>query len=210
MRLLPAPPPPHLHHRCPELCIPLLRTRHCSRGCDSSFSIIPSPASDASSKASFSHKHPSTSELHTPPLSPISLLQHPCVAKDNQAVKSRARLPCCIPLFPSARLGLPSQQSPLSLPLQHHPLSSSPFSEKSRQAVSFSCKCVHWLGSWVTAVPLEDDPVDEDRRDGRWGAAGETEDCHSEHRWVTTHSTPTIVPSHLFLIADIDIKHRYS
>ncbi|KAK5890130.1 hypothetical protein CesoFtcFv8_013689 [Champsocephalus esox] len=88
MYVPPAPPPPHLHHRRPELCIPLLRTRHCSRGCDSTFSIIiPSSDSDASSKASFSHKHPSTSKLHTPPLSHISLLQHPCVAKGNQAVK---------------------------------------------------------------------------------------------------------------------------
>ncbi|KAK5860849.1 hypothetical protein PBY51_022301 [Eleginops maclovinus] len=139
MRVPPAPPPCHLHRRRPELCITLLRTCHCSWGCDSSFSIIPSSVSAASSKASYSHKHPRTSELHTPPLSHISLLQHPCVAPDRQAVKSRARLPCCIPLFPSARLGLPSQQSSLSLPLHHHPLST--VQEKQASCLFFLQKC---------------------------------------------------------------------
>lgn len=28
--------------------------------------------------------------------------------------------------------------------------------------------------------------MDEDRRDGPGGAAGETEDSHAKHRWVTT------------------------
>lgn len=36
--------------------------------------------------------------------------------------------------------------------------------------------------------------MDEDRGDGLGGAAGETEDSHPKHRWVTTHSTPSIVP----------------
>ncbi|XP_068561125.1 guanine nucleotide exchange factor DBS isoform X2 [Cebidichthys violaceus] len=43
-------------------------------------------------------------------------------------------------------------------------------------------RSVCWLGSWSSTVPLEDDPVDEDRGDGPRGAAGETEDSHSEHR----------------------------
>lgn len=190
MRLPPAPPPPHLHRRHPVLCTPLRRTRHCSWGRRSrrSFSIIPSSvsaASSPSSKASISHKQPSTSELHTPPLSHISFLQH-------QAVTSWAYLPGCIALFPSARPGLPLPQSPspvTAIRSPKHRLG------KSRQAVSSSCESVCWLGSWSSTVPLEDDPVDEDRGDGPWGAAGETEDSHPKHRWVTTtHSPPTIVP----------------
>lgn len=79
---------------------------------------------------------------------------------------------------------------PLPSPLHHRSLKCS---RKSRQAVSSSSKSVCWLGSWSSAVPLEDDPVDEDRRDGPGGAAGETEDSHPNHRWVTaTHTTPQI------------------
>ncbi len=192
MRLPPAPPPPHLHRRHPMLCIPLQRTRHCSWGCHShrSFSIIPSSvsaASSPSSKASISHKQPCTSDLHTPPLSHISFPQH-------RAISSWAYLPGFIALFPSAWPGLPLQQSPSPVlftairSLKHR-------SGKSRQAVSSSCESVCWLGSWSSTVPLENDPVDEDRGDGPWGAAGETENSHSKHRWVTTtHSTPTTVP----------------
>lgn len=112
MRLHPAPPPLLLHCRRPALRIPPWKTRHCSWGCRgrSSFSIIPSSFS-ASSKASISHKHPSISELHTPPLSQI--LKHPFFTPDSsQAVTSRANSPCCIPLFPSAWLDSPPQQSP--------------------------------------------------------------------------------------------------
>lgn len=37
--------------------------------------------------------------------------------------------------------------------------------------------------------------MDEDRRDGPGGAAGETEDSHPQHRWVTTiYSTANRVP----------------
>ncbi|KAK2905899.1 hypothetical protein Q8A73_009842 [Channa argus] len=71
---------------------------------------------------------------------------------------------------------------PISHPSHHHPVSTAQFREN-RQAVTSSCKSVCWLGSWFSAVPLEDDPVDENRGDGPGGAAGETEDCNSKHRW---------------------------
>lgn len=214
MRLPPAPPPPHLHRRHPALCIPLRRTRYCSWGCHSrSISIISSSVSVASSKASISYKHPSTSKLHTPSLSQISCLQHPCVVQDSsQAVTSWASLPCCLPLIPSARLELPPQQfpSPVIFTIIR---SRKHRSGKSRQAVSFSRRSVCWLGSWSSTVPLEDDPVDEDRGNGPGGAAGETEDSHSRHRWVTTtHLTPTIVPGHYILDCrewmHVCLKHR--
>lgn len=57
---------------------------------------------------------------------------------------------------------------------------------KGRQAVASSRQRVRWLGGWSSAVPLEDDPVDENRGDGPGGAAGETENRHPKHRWVTT------------------------
>ncbi|KAK9537870.1 hypothetical protein VZT92_005445 [Zoarces viviparus] len=139
MRLPPAPPPPRLHRRCPAFCIPPRRTRHCSRGCDSrsSFSISRSFASAASSKASISHKHPSTSEQHTPPLSQISFLQQPCVVQaSSQAVPTWASLP----LFPSARLGSPPQQSPISR--RHHPLSVAPGRKKQASCLFFLQKCL--------------------------------------------------------------------
>lgn len=204
MRLPPAPP--HLHRRRPVLCVPLPRTRQCSWGCHSrsSFiSIIPSSSSAASSpssKASISHKHPSTPKLHTATRAQIPSLQHPCVAQDSsQAVTPWDNLASCIPLFPSARLGLPLQQSPSPVLFIRSPKHRS---AKSRQAVSSSCQSVCWLGSWSSTVPLEDDPVDEDRGDGSGGAAGETEDSHPKHRWVTTtHSTPAIVLT-VFLIAE--------
>ncbi|XP_029315533.1 guanine nucleotide exchange factor DBS isoform X2 [Cottoperca gobio] len=68
MRLPPAPHCPHFHHQLPAFCILLQGTHQCSWGCDSSFSIIASAVSAASSKASISHQHTSTSELHTPSL----------------------------------------------------------------------------------------------------------------------------------------------
>lgn len=114
MRLPTAPPPPHLLCRHPVLCIPLWRTRQCSWGClsRSSFSIIPSSISaassppSASSKASISYKQPSASELHASPLC------HSCVAHDiSQEVTFWAKLPCFITLFPTAQLSLPLQQS---------------------------------------------------------------------------------------------------
>lgn len=173
LRLPPAllPPPPHPHRWHPALCSLLRRTRQCSF-----ISIIPSSTSaesSPSSKASISHKHPSTPELHTP--LQVFSHQHPCDALDgSQAVTTQVRSPRCIPLFPSARPGSPPQQF----------LSPKRRSGKIRQAVSSSCESVCWLGSWPSTVPLEDDPVDEDRRDGPGGAAGEAEDSHSKHRWV--------------------------
>lgn len=131
-RPLAPPPPPHLHRWHPDLCIPLRRTRRRSWGCHSrsSFiSIIPSSASAASSpsspssKASISHKHPSTSELHTPPLSQISL----------GLIYSLSS--------PSGRSGLPLHHTPSPI-LIIIILSPSHRSRKSRQAVSSSHQSV--------------------------------------------------------------------
>lgn len=194
MRLHSAPPPPHLHHWCPALRVPLWKTRQCSQGCYVRcifISIIPSPATAASSsywKASIFHKLPSALIGLPYKLLPSSIL----VSCKTAARQSHARLiyhPGAHS-FPSAQLGLPLQLSPSTILLTViRSLKIS--SEKSRQAVSSSCKSVFWLGSWLSAVPLEDDSVDEDRRDGPRGAAGETEDCRPKHRWVkTTYSTP--------------------
>lgn len=187
---LPPPPPPlHPHRQLPAHRIPLWRTCRCSF-----ISIIPSStsaASSPSSKASISLKHPSTPELHTP--LQVFSLQHPCDAQEDgsQAVTTRVSSPRCIPLFPSARRG--SFPSPV---LFTSILSPKRRSGKIRQAVSSSCESVCWLGSWSSTVPLEDDPVDEDRRDGPGGAAGETEDSHPKHRWVAAtqhHLSPPII-----------------
>lgn len=133
MRHPPAPPPPHLHRWHPDLCIPLRRNRQRSWGCHSrsSFiSIIPSSASAASSpspKASISHKHPSTSELHTPPLSQISLgLIYPAASLSSP--------------FWSVRLATPPY--PFSHPRHHHPLSESPFRKKQASCLFFPSKCL--------------------------------------------------------------------
>lgn len=79
-------------------------------------------------------------------------------------------------------------------------------SSKSSQAVSSPSKSVCWLGSWSSAVPLEDDPVDEDRRDGPGRAAGETEDSHPNHRWVT--ATRTIPSSCCCVVISKDLAGR--
>lgn len=200
MRLHSAPPPPHLHHWGPALRVPLWKTRQCSQGCDVRcifISIIPSPATAASSsywKASIFHKLPSALIGLPYKLLPSSVL----VSCKTAARQSHARLiyhPGAHS-FPSAQLGLPLQLSPSTVLLTV--IRSLKISaEKSRQAVSSSCKSVFWLGSWLSAVPLEDDSVDEDRRDGPRGAAGETEDCRPKHRWVkTTYSTPAPWPLH--------------
>lgn len=48
--------------------------------------------------------------------------------------------------------------------------------------------------------------MDEDRRDGPGGAAGETEDSHPNHRWVTgTHMIPLIS---LCLVISEDLAGR--
>lgn len=180
MRLHSVPPPPHLHHRCPALCIPLWKTRQCSQGCYGRcifISIIPSPASAASSsywKASIFHKL----------LSAVTGLPSIILVSCKTAARqSHARL-IYHPgshSFPSAQLGSPLQLSPSTILLTAiRSLKIS--SEKSRQAVSSSCKSVFWLGSWLSAVPLEDDSVDEDGRDGPRGAARETEDSRPKHR----------------------------
>lgn len=189
MRLHSAPPPPHLHHWRPALCVPLWQTRQCSQGCCVRcifISIIPSPASAASSsywKASIFHKLPCALLGLPYKLFPSSIL----VSCKTAARQSHARL-IYHPgshSFPSAQLGLPLQQS-LSTILLTVICSLKISSEKSRQAVSSSCKSVFWLGGWLSAVPLEDDSVDEDGRDGPGGAAGETEDSRPKHRWVMT------------------------
>lgn len=139
-------------------------------------SIVPSSASAAS--------------LHTwkPPFLPSSSaveqnspLQPPWITRDSSSgVTFWADLPSSSSA--PASLGLPLQLSPS--PIFFPILCSLKCSGKSRQAVSSCCKSVCWLGSWSSTVPLEDDPVDEDRRDGPGGAAGETEDSHPNHRWV--------------------------
>lgn len=161
----------------------------------------------ASSSASFAHPH-----LHTrkhPFLRSIPALSHISSLSDffppaslcrtrRQARQSHSGLiyPPASPSSPSAQLGLPLQLSPSPV-LFTVIRSQKSRSGKGRQAVSSSCKSVCWLGSWSSTVPLEDDPVDEDRRDGLGGAAWETEDSRPKHRWVTTRwSTPTRVPSH--------------
>lgn len=186
MRLHSAPPPPHLHCRRPVLCIPLRRTRQCSWGCHNRsifISIIRSPASPYS-EASISQKHPSSlTHLLSLRFLPSSIL----VSHKTAARQSHSGLiyPPVSLSSPSAQLGLPLQLSPSPV-LFTVIRSQESRSGKSRQAVSSSCKSVCWLGSWSSTVPLEDDPVDEDRRDGLGGAAGETEDSRPMHRWVTT------------------------
>lgn len=179
----PAPSPLHLLCRHPVLCISLRKACPCISGCHSrsSFSINPSSYSHPQEHLFLSSISARPSCTH--PLSLTSLhLQCLC-----WAVISWASLPCCIPFFPFAWLGLPAQHPHLPSPILFIIICSPAHcSGKSRQAVSSSCKSVFWLGSWSSAVPLEDDPVDENRGDGPGGAAGETEDRHPKHRWVIT------------------------
>lgn len=41
--------------------------------------------------------------------------------------------------------------------------------------------------------------MDEDRRDGPGGAAGETEDSHPKHRWVAATQHHLSSPDHCFV-----------
>lgn len=187
----------------PESCDlhPCAEDSQCSWGCQNHsifISTIPSSGSAASSpylKASISHKHPSTLThlLFLRFLRSSILVSHKTAAR--QSYSGLIYHPASSS-SPSAQLGLASQPSPsLVLFTVIHSLTYR--SRKNRQAVSSSCKSVCWLGSWSSTVPVEDDPVDEDRRDGPGGAAGETEDSHPQHRWVTTtYSTPNRVPRH--------------
>lgn len=90
----------------------------------------------------FSQASQRCQDSHTP-FSQICFLQPPCVAQDSiQAVTSWAGLPCCIPLFPPALLGLPLPQSPSSEPLHHNPLSEARFRKKQASCLFFLRKCL--------------------------------------------------------------------
>lgn len=134
-------------------------------------------------KASVSPKQPSTASLSefSPPASMNHMRQ-----QQRRHILAWSTFPFLIFCFAGSAIAT----VPLSHLLRHRSLKCS---RKSRQAVSSSSKSVRWLGSWSSAVPLEDDPVDEDGRDGPGGAAGEAQDSHPNHRWVRgTHMMPLI------------------
>lgn len=157
-----------------------------------------------------------SASLHRPFLQHLTHHQHRLFCTDILALQSGARCRClsflsssefasqtrqkavsfwvteppCIPsshLFCSAGLVILKVAPSLVLFAVIH--SSKHCSAKSSQAVSSSWESVFRLGSWSPTAPLEDDPVDEDWGDGPWGAAGETEECHQNHRWVTVWSS---------------------
>ncbi|KAM3607759.1 uncharacterized protein V6R79_013354 [Siganus canaliculatus] len=125
--------------------------------------------------------------------------QHPAIriplwrtSRCSWGCGSSSRSVSILPSSPSSQASISAELPSASQPsFQHHCVIRASYQAVTSQADSpcrippsshFSLASVCQLGSWSSTVPLEDDSVDEDRRDGPGGAPGETEDSHPKHR----------------------------